>query len=324
MTARPAHLLPMAIAAACVIALQPLSGRAQTAGPSPVEVARTSVVSVLPQWPGRPPNADEPEGSGVVLGDARTIITADHVLGPEGTPSDLLVRDSDGTIYRARILMRNKLTDVAVLATDADLVPASRRAEPAAVGEQVCAIGNAFGLGLSVTCGHVSAVHRAGVGFNGVEDFIQTDAAVNPGMSGGALIDGQGRLLGILSAIFTKQADANIGVNFAVDMSLVDAVLAAAKTGEPFVPFRTGVLARPVPPRGEAGREGLLVARVVAGSAAEMAGLAPGDVIYRAGQRRIRKVADWVSVTASVARGTGLEIEVIREGKPVRRTLQRN
>src|SRR3546814_14630808 len=74
-----------------------------------------------------------------------------------------------------------------------------------ALGVPVCAVGNQFGLDLSVTCGVVSALHRAGTGFYTVEDFVQTDAVVNPGASGGALVDAEGRLVGLLSAIFTME-----------------------------------------------------------------------------------------------------------------------
>jgi S1-C subfamily serine protease len=106
-----------------------------------------------------------------------------------------------------------------------------------------------------------------------VEDFIQTDAAVNPGMSGGALVDEDGALVGMLSAIFTNSPMPISASTFAVHLGLVHAVRSAAEAGAPFVPFKTGVLARPVPPKGEAGREGLLVARLVDGSAGAQAGL---------------------------------------------------
>ena len=295
----------------------------QSQEPAKLEAARASVVSVLPVWPGQAPNADEPEGSGVVVGDGRRVVTADHVLGPGALPELVLVRDSDGVIHKAKVLHRDKLSDVAVLEVDAGLQPAPRRPEAVKVGQEVCAIGNAFGLDLSVTCGHVSAVHRTGVGFNAVEDFIQTDAAVNPGMSGGALVDSDGRLVGMLSAIFTKQADANIGVNFAVHMELVDAVVGAAETGRPLLPFKTGVLARPVPPNGETGRQGLLVVKVVPASAAEAGGVKAGDLIYFAGDRRVRKMADWVSVMAQTGPGETVEVAGEREGKPFKAALKR-
>ncbi len=89
------------------------------------------------------------------------------------------------------------------------------------------------GSGPTVACGTVSATERSNAGFNRIEDFVQTDAAVNPGMSGGALIGEDGRLVGILSAIFTKQSDANIGVNFAVSAALAEAALARLDGSRP-------------------------------------------------------------------------------------------
>jgi len=78
-----------------------------------------------------------------------------------------------------------------------------------------------------MTCGIVSAVRRSNIGFNEIEDFIQTDAAVNPGMSGGALVDPQGRLVGLVNGIFTKEADIDAGVNFAISVSLIQQSLAS-------------------------------------------------------------------------------------------------
>ena len=94
------------------------------------------------------------------------------------------------------------------------------------IGSHVCAIGNSFGLGHSISCGMVSAVNRQNIGFNDIEDFIQTDAAINPGSSGGALIDSEGRFVGLIDGIFTKDADIDAGVNFAISLSLVKAGLA--------------------------------------------------------------------------------------------------
>jgi S1-C subfamily serine protease len=99
--------------------------------------------------------------------------------------------------------------------------PIALAGERPETGAPVCALSNAFGLGIGITCGVVSANRRSGIGFNRVEDFLQTDAALNPGSSGGALVDLDGRLVGLLSAIFTKDSDANIGVNFAVSTELL-------------------------------------------------------------------------------------------------------
>ncbi len=288
---------------------------------SPLEVARKSVVTVLPVWAGRPANLDEPEGSGVVIGDGSMIVTADHVLGPAQNQVPVLVRDDDGTSYPARVVARHKASDLAVLRIDGKLPSIAGRDSDPVVGDEVCAIGNAFGVGLSVSCGRVSAVHRAGVGFNAIEDFIQTDAAVNPGMSGGALVDMQGRFTGMLSAIFTKRSDANIGVNFAVDAKLVQVISdALAATGR-FIPARTGLLLRPVPRSGEAGRQGVLVTKVVPGLPGAASGLKTGDIIYRADDRRIRKPQDWLSVMAGKRTGVKIEVSGQRDGKPRQWTL---
>ena len=115
-----------------------------------------------------------------------------------------------------------------------------------------------------------------------------------------------------MSAIFTKQSDANIGVNFAIDAQLVEVFVEQTADGSPFLPVKTGVLAQQVPAPGEAGREGIRVARLVPGSAGEAAGLQPGDVIYSAGGRRIRKPQDWLSVMASARRGRPVAVEFAR------------
>jgi len=110
---------------------------------------------------------------------------------------------------------------VAFLTIGIDTVPITLAETRPDTGAPVCALSNAFGLGIGITCGVVSANRRTGVGFNHTEDFIQTDASVNPGSSGGALVDLEGKLVGLLSAIFTKDSDSDIGVNFAVSTELM-------------------------------------------------------------------------------------------------------
>jgi len=275
--------------------------------------AMRSVVSVLPQWSGRPPSAEEPEGSGVVVADGRLVLTADHILG---NPVGIRIRTVDGDIRAARIFARDSATDLALLAVDTPL-PALHFGKEVAIGNPVCALGNAFGLGVSATCGTVSAVNRSGTGFNTIEDFIQTDAAVNPGMSGGALIDRDGNLVGVLSAIFTKQSDANIGVNFAASARLAQQALARfrSKTDTPW-PALDARLA-PHPPRGATGRSGAAVVDITPGSAASRAGLKAADVIVEAGGRRVRGPDDVVAAFALAAGEDGLALSVLRSGKMV-------
>ena len=93
--------------------------------------------------------------------------------------------------------------------------------KPSVIGNKVCVIGNSFGLGPSLSCGVISAKNRKNIGFNQIENFIQTDAAVNPGDSGAPLLNENGKLVGMVDAIFTKEADIDAGVNFVIDNELI-------------------------------------------------------------------------------------------------------
>jgi S1-C subfamily serine protease len=259
------------------VAIMATAGHAATArSPLPdaavLERARAAVVAVLPDWPEGRANAKEPEGSAVAIGDGSMLLTADHVLG---AARSVRLRFPDGRVVAAEIAFRDAPTDLALLRAPVELAPLEFGAEPP-LGAPVCALGNAFGLGISLSCGVVSATARGGVGFNAVEDFIQTDAAVNPGASGGALVDGEGRLVGVLSAIFTKSGDGDIGVNFAVSAALARRVVEATAVSES--PRRSlGARLRPTRPGPQKG--GLEVVSLEAGGAAQRAGLLPGDVI---------------------------------------------
>jgi S1-C subfamily serine protease len=271
--------------------------------------AMQSVVSVLPEWPPDARRLEEPEASGVVVLDGRTIVTALHVVDKALT---VRVRTIDGDILAARLKGRDRATDIAILEIDAPLPAIAPASGDPGLGERVCAIGNAFGLGLAVTCGVVSGVHRAGVGFNAVEDFVQTDAAVNPGASGGALVSGDGKFVGLLSAIFTKRSDANIGINFAVSAGLTNEVARQLRENGRVRRPVSGARLEQVPAGGETGRLGARVVEMRPGSLAERAGLKQGDVILRAGGRRVRKPEDFVSAMAQLLSAEALDVEIMR------------
>ncbi|HMB48625.1 MAG TPA: trypsin-like peptidase domain-containing protein [Afifellaceae bacterium] len=268
-------------------------------------------MAVLPVWTSRPAGAQEPEGSGVVVGDGTLLITADHILG---NAVRVRVRSMDGEIAEAGILARDSETDLALLKIPFALPPLEPAGYPA-VGETACAVGNAFGLGVSVTCGTISAVRKSGVGFNPIEDFVQTDAAVNPGMSGGALVDKNGALIGILSAIFTKQSDANIGVNFAVSGPLAGAALVRLQSDNAAAWPTAGLQLRPYPPPGGTGRAGAVIVDIEPGGAAASGGLEVGDVITRAGDRRIFGPADMRAAVAMQSRVQPLAVSILRNGQ---------
>lgn len=276
--------------------------------PSALAAAARSVVAVVPEWPATEAVPGEVEGSGVAVFDGTTIVTAYHVVAKA---LSVQVRSADGIVMDARVAALDEATDLAVLAIDEEL-PALEFGGDASIGEGACAVGHPFGFGLSVTCGVVSAVHKAGAGFNAIEDFVQTDASVNPGMSGGALVGADGRMLGILTSIFTRGADGSLGVNFAVASPLARRVAEDLVAGGRVARVATGMRLVPAIGRGETGR---LAARVVAvrtGSPAAGAGLAVDDVIVRAGGRPIRKPADFVSVIARLGPGESLDLTVER------------
>ena len=214
------------IAALCLLA--PIDARSDH-GPQTWEMAHASVVSVLPTWPGyeKPgfgaPSGVAPEGSGVVVGldardESRWILTAAHVVN---RATDIVIKPSDRLSRPAKVVWVDEGTDVALLEVR-DALPALTLSKQSTLpGEHVCALGNPFGLGVSMSCGVIAGPNRQGIGLNRIEDFIQTDAAINPGSSGGALVNAKGQLIGMIAAIFTKDADIDAGVNFAVSVDLL-------------------------------------------------------------------------------------------------------
>ena len=204
--------------------------------------AAPSVVVIEPTWPGysRPgfgaPPGTAPAGTGFYIGSgerSRYLVTAAHVIA-RATDIDIVTEKAER--HPATIVAVDIQRDIAVLRTDLERRPISLRPSDPAVGEHACAIGNSFGLGLGISCGVVSAIHRTDVGFNAIEDFVQTDAAINPGGSGGALVDAEGRLIGMIDGIFTKEADIDAGVNFAVSVPLLIESIGLQRRSDPEIP----------------------------------------------------------------------------------------
>ena len=196
-------------------------------GPATWSAAAPSVVVIEPTWPGynRPgfgaPPGTAPAGTGIFIGTgdrSSHLVTAAHVIT---RATEIEIVTEDGMRHAAAVIAVDNQRDIAILETKLKRRPITLRLTDPAIGEHGCAIGNSFGLGLSISCGVVSAIHRKEVGFNPIEEFVQTDAAINPGGSGGALVDANGRLIGMIDGIFTKEADIDAGVNFAVSVPLL-------------------------------------------------------------------------------------------------------
>jgi len=277
-----------------------------------------SVVSVLPNWlrwkqdntATRMPDA--PEGTAVAIFKDGYLITNAHVLG---SAKEVDIRLNDGKLIAAKIVGRDLGTDLALLKVPHDF-PVLEVAVAPNLGDDVCTIANQFGLGLSVTCGVVSAVHRTGTGFNVIEDFIQTDAGVNPGGSGGALVDRNSRLVGMVSAIFTKKSDSNIGINFATSTNLLMRVATDLRDhGRVFWArpgFRVGALSTDQRRKWT----GAKIIHIEPGGGAEKAKLAKGDILNRVGNRQIFKPTDVASALAYYHPGGTVPITYLRDGHP--------
>ncbi|NRB34391.1 MAG: trypsin-like peptidase domain-containing protein [Rhodobacteraceae bacterium] len=279
-----------------------------------------SVVSVLPVWPGHGRSAGTgtaPEGSGVILSNG-IVATAWHVIEPA---SRITVRLSDGRVLPADLIGHDVASDIALLRVDADLQAFDIAPEPA-LADRACAVGNAFGLGLSITCGVVSATQVSDAGFNAVEDFVQTDAAINPGSSGGALVNADGQLVGMISAIFASRGDTNTGVGFAVSADLLTRVAEALLEGGAVVYPAPGWQLTDAPPAQQARVAAPVVQAISSNSAADLAGLRPGDVILEIGSRRVQTARDAVAALAILPEGTkSVSILVERAGQEDRRIL---
>lgn len=313
----------MVFVLALVASLPAEPGRAEVFA----EKTLQSVVSVLPLWPGKPqggggtPAGRAPEGSGVVIGRDGLIATAYHVVQPatRNTEPRIDVRLADGRILPARLTAFDEASDIALLEVDAEL-PVFGYAPAPSLAEPVCIVSNAYGLDLSVTCGVVSARHVANAGFNPVEDFIQTDAAANPGSSGGALVDSDGRLVGMMSAIFASGGDTNIGVNFAVSADLLKRVVEDL-TDDGRVDYVSAGWGLELPARPElAVRAGVRVASVSDGPAAK-AGLQVGDLLVAVAGRAVRHPRDVLSALALVRPGGMAEVDYVRAGQDARASL---
>ena len=264
-------------------------------------------------------------GSGVIV-DAQKgyVLTNYHVIAGA---DEVFVGLKDGRSLEAKLIGIDPDTDLAMVQIPANKLTALPLADSdeLEVGDFVVAVGNPFGLGQTVTSGIVSALGRTGLRGLEYQNFIQTDASINPGNSGGALINLRGELVGINSAIFTPSGG-NVGIGFAIPSSMARHVMdQLIEFGE----VRRGTLGIYVqnltPDLAGAfdidAGQGVLVAEIVAGSAAQNAGLEPGDVIVHMGKHAINSTHDFHNAEGRLALGDSLQVEYLREGKLLKSSL---
>lgn len=268
-------------------------------------------------------------GSGVIISNDGYIVTNNHVVADA---DELTVTLNDNKEYSARIIGTDKTTDLALIKIDGKNFPAITIAnsEDIKVGEWVLAVGNPFNLTNTVTAGIVSAKGRS-LYQNGVESFIQTDAAINPGNSGGALVNTRGELIGI-NAMLYSQTGSFSGYGFAIPTSIMNKVVDDLKkygtVQRAVIGIQGSDVKNYVDAQKDQGKdidlgtmEGIYVAKVTEESAAEEVGLKEGDVITAIDGKEVNKMADLQECLAKKRPGDKVSISYLRDKKKSTKTV---
>jgi Do/DeqQ family serine protease len=257
-------------------------------------------------------------GSGVIISHDGLILTNHHVVDEA---DDVQVELTDGRTFPAKVVGSDKPSDLALVKIAASNLPALPfgNSDAAQVGDVVLAIGNPFGLGQTVTMGIISAKGRSTTAENGsYEDFLQTDAPINHGNSGGALVNTKGELIGINSQI-APVSDVNIGIGFAIPSNMVRQVADDLKNGGRVHRAQLGVVIQPVTSDLAASLElkeakGVIISSVEPGSAADRAGLKQGDVILTFNGESVGDMNALRNRVAGAHPGSSATVSIIRDG----------
>jgi len=257
-------------------------------------------------------------GSGFIIDPEGYILTCNHVI--QGA-ANIVVTLSDESEYSAKVVGADQKTDIALIAiSPGKPLPYARlgNVDTLKVGDWVVAVGNPFGLGHTVTAGIVSAKGRV-IGAGPYDDYIQTDAAITPGSSGGPLFNMDGEVVGINSAIFSTSGG-SIGIGFAIPISIAGEILPSLKTAGYVERGWLGVTAQKITQElaksfGLSEKAGALVADVVKGSPADRGGLKRGDVIVRYDGKQIGDYHELPRLVATTPIGKTVLIAVVRDRK---------
>lgn len=259
-------------------------------------------------------------GSGVIIDTKKGhIVTNYHVINGA---DDIKVKLHDGREYDAELIGGDQMSDIALLKleTAKNLTQIKvADSDKLRVGDFSVAIGNPFGLGQTVTSGIVSALGRSGLNLENFENFIQTDAAINSGNSGGALVNLNGELIGINTAILGPNGG-NVGIGFAIPSNmmknLTEQILDFGEVKRGMLGVQGGeVTSELAEALGYESSKGAFVSQIVPDSAADKAGLKAGDVIVSINGKRIDTFSELRAKVATLGAGKQIELGVVRDGK---------
>jgi serine protease Do len=259
------------------------------------------------------------QGSGFIISPDGYILTNNHVVGDA---DKVIVKLLDGREFTADTVGTDPPTDVAVIKIDAKNLPVlplgdSDRIE---VGEWVLALGNPFGLSHTLTAGIVSAKGRSSVGIADYEDYLQTDAAINPGNSGGPLVDLEGKVVGINTAIYSRNGGGYLGIGFAIPVNMAKGIYTQLIEHGNVTRGYLGVSIQDLTSElaasfGLKDTKGVLVSQIMPDTPAEKAGMKQGDVIVSLNGKPVDTAAALRNEIAMTAPGTTVKMGVIRDGK---------
>lgn len=298
------------------------------AAPAVVNIYTRRVISerVLPSpleqffgdsWPRTQQRVQSALGSGVIVDAAGHVITNHHVIKDA---TQINVQLADGRVTSATIVGRDPDTDLALLSIKLPNLPVMPmgRSDQSQVGDEVLAIGNPLGLQQTVTHGIISATGRSQLGVATFENFIQTDAAINEGNSGGALVNTSGELIGINTAVIAKNLDTTgvEGIGFAIPVNLVRGVMAAILDHGRVIRGWIGVVPEDVDETQARqlglARGGVVVTAIYRNSPAVNCGIQPGDVLLKVGGQEARNAQDALARMADYKPGASLPLQVMR------------
>lgn len=252
------------------------------------------------------------------------ILTNNHVVGDA---DEVNVTLADKRQLPAKVVGTDQLTDLAVLKIDVEGLTAAQlgNSSTTEVGEWVIAIGSPFGLDQTVTCGIISATGRAHMGLTEYEDFLQTDAAINPGNSGGPLVNLRGEVIGINTAIASRSGS-YMGVGFSIPSDQARSVLESILKDGHVTRGWLGAAIQDLTPElaksfDSESHSGVLIDDVVPKSPADAVGLKAGDIVARFAGKVISSASQLRNAVAALPPGTKADIEIIRDGKPLRLSI---
>jgi len=276
---------------------------------------------------GEPEEEDDDQnslGSGVIVSPDGYILTNNHVVE---AADDIEVVLADARKAKAKVVGTDPETDLAVIKIDLEKLPVIvlGHVDQAKVGDVVLAIGNPFGVGQTVTMGIISALGRNNLHINHFENFIQTDAAINFGNSGGALVDTNGNLLGINSAIYS-QTGGSVGIGFAIPVSTAKSVMESILKDGHVVRGWIGVESQEITPElaesfGLQRDSGAIIAGVVRNGPADKAGMKPGDILLSVDGKSVKDTNDMINLIAQLQPGGKSTMRVLRKSRETDLTI---